>query len=523
MKLIKYSLLSLLLFFGSLIICSGQETAKDTLKSLTKEDVHFILKTMDGETVAKIIQSVDNVVAAGKDPAEKASVAYYVYDFYRNSKIMGYEEVAIYIADNYFLNKRYTLPNDMDIIEVSLFADYNRSSMIGMKAPSLVLPNLLGNETSLLKTEGKFKILVFYEDQCRVCKSEFPKMMEYLQGTNAPLVLYRVYTQPYRERWEGYIKDLDTKYPLPSSVSKFDVWDPDFVSDFSKKYGVLSTPKIFLLDSNNVIIGRGLNTKALSQLIEIHSEKRDEMHNFFDQVFSSVIPKDLSKEIDTADVFKLIDTFYESSKKDTLFFNDLFKSLYQYLKQHYEYGIQKGAAYLGTKYMIEQPQMWEKSDLNLAEIKLAVDLFNRNPLGKPVTDLQLYNIKGKKKTLYEAIGSESKYTALFLYDFDCAVCEAVADELKRIYSNYKENGINLVAVYVGKNKRALKKYLKKNNFEWETIWDKNGKSGMYDKYNLTGVPSIYLLDGEKRAIAKDITPFTLEDIFRQLSIIDQMN
>ncbi len=521
MKIIKQYLLSILLIFGSLLLCNGQEVAKDTLRSLTKEDVNFILKTMDGETVAKIIQSVDNVVAAGKDPAEKAMIAYSVYEYYRTSKIMGYEEVAIYIADNYFLNKRYNLPNDTDIIEVALFADYNRSSMIGMKAPSLVLPNLLGKETSLLKTEGKFKIVVFYEDQCRVCKSEFPKMMEYLQGTNTPLVLYRVYTQPYRERWEAYIKDLDAKYPLPSSVNKFDVWDPDMVSDFSKKYGVLSTPKIFLLDSNNVIIGRGLNTKALSQLIEIHSEKRDEMHNFFDQVFNSVIPQDLSKEIDTTHVYGLIDTFYESSKKDTAFFNDLFKSLYKYLKQHYEYGIQKGAAYLGKKYMIDQPQMWEKSDLNLAEIELAVDLFNRNPLGKPVTDLQLYTVKGKKKTLYEAFGSESKYTVLFLYDFDCAVCEAVAEELKHIHSTYSEKGVNLVAVYVGKNRRALKKYLKKNNFEWETIWDKSGKSGIFNKYNLTGVPSIYLLDSEKRTIAKDITPFTLEDLLRQLSIIEQ--
>ena len=46
------------------------------------------------------------------------------------------------------------------------------------------------------------------------------------------------------------------------------------------------------------------------------------------------------------------------------------------------------------------------------------------------------------------------------------------------------------------------------------IWlhDCEGISGMFEKFALETVPSIYLLDKDNRIIAKDISPFTVESL-----------
>ena len=78
----------------------------------------------------------------------------------------------------------------------------------------------------------------------------------------APLSFYAVYTQSDKAAWAKYAISHFGGIENPQ-VRVYNLWDPEGVSEFHKKYSVLSTPSLLLLDADNRIIGRRLDAAAL--------------------------------------------------------------------------------------------------------------------------------------------------------------------------------------------------------------------------------------------------------------------
>ncbi len=530
-KAYRLFITSLILAF--FVVLPKSINAQDTTQinnNLTREDVAFVMKIFDGQQISDILPKIENFISTGKTTEEKAFIAAAVFDYYLNSKIMGYDEIALHIADNYFLNNKYVHPNQDEFLMMKLFAEYNRMSMIGLNAPELNLEDITGKYISLRESKGDYTILLFYDDKCNSCKKQIPLIMEYLEDVNKlNITLYRVYTQSNRNDWKEYVDHISKQYTLPSNIKVFDLWDPEIESNYNKLYGVVSTPQLFLLNSENVIIGRGLTPKALTQVIDLYNGQPSNWDLIFDNVFQPIVS---SKVADTTKIIEAIDTFFEDSKDNISLFNELFFSLYQYLKNQNDYDLQKGAAYLGKKYIVNMSKMWEgviftnqgKTSGNtiraeypsvqsfINETALAVELFNRNRLGDVVTDLLLTSSDRKKISIR---GIESDYTVLYFYSTSCDVCEAVSAEMKGLYDTFASKGVTFVGILAGKDKK-WKKYLKSHQFEWINLQDKDGKSGMFQKYDLVDVPAIYLLDKKKITLAKDITPGILKQLLEYL-------
>lgn len=490
---------------------------------LSQEDVELVMSVFDGQQPSVIIGKADAFIQTGKSIEEKAGIAYYIYNYYRNSNIMGYDEIAVYIADAYFLGgERLPLGED-ERLEMKFFADTNRQSLIGMQAPALTLQDPAGAEVSLSGGSQDYTVLYFYDDECPGCIRTTPALMQYLMrhsdGINFSVLM--VYTQDDRERWMSYIKKAVHPFKLPDNVSVTHLWDPDMTSGFVMKYGVVSTPRLFLLDRNGVIIGRDLTPAALGQVVEMHESMLTSTELVFEQIFTPI-----ANTSDTTLVTEQIDAFFEDSKDNPEFFHELFYTLYQYLKTSSSYTLQQGAAYLANEYIAGMPQMWEtvtftdtgethgsviRADYSspddfIDQATLGVLMFYRNQLDKPAADLELRTLKNKKFRIYD---SNARYTVLYFYTLDCALCNAVSEDLKKMCAQYDPEEVRFLAIYTGTDK-AWKKYAKGTPVPgWTELWDRKRTSGMFDKYDLLDVPAIYLLDSEKKTQAKDINPDVL--------------
>ena len=492
-------------------------------QGLTQEDINMVMKVFDGQQPSDIISRADAFIRTGKSPEETARIAYYMYNYYRNSKIMGYDEVAVYIADTYFINGGYTVPDEEKMLEMKLFAESNRRSLIGMQAPELTLQDPSGTMVDIRPGDQDYTVLYFYDDECPGCIRTTPALMQYMIRSSAGInfSVYMIYTQDDRDRWMGYIQRAVAPFSLPANVRVTHLWDPDMTSGFVTKYGVVTTPKLFLLDRNGVIIGRDLTPTALGQVVEVQESQLNPTEMIFEQIFSP-----LANTADTTLITKEIDTFFQDSKDNPEFFHELFYTLYQYLKTNSSYPLQQGAAYLANKYIASMPELWEtvtftdkgetsgsviRADFKspqdfIDQTALAVLMFYRNPLDKPVTDLELRTPKNKKMRIYDV--PEAEYTVLYFYSMDCALCNAVTEELGKMYRQYSPSEVQFIAVYTGRD-RSWKKYIKENAPGWINLWDQKRTSGMFDKYDLMDVPAIYLLDSEKKTVAKDINPDVL--------------
>lgn len=538
MKHIYHIAAILALFLLSLTGYSQDASGSDTSAApMDKETVHLIMQMFNGQDISVIKVKADQLISTGKDEVEMANIAAHIFDYYQKSKYMGYEEIALYIADNYFLNKKLKWPDDDGYLMVKMFAEFNRQSMIGLMAPELLLPDSLGNEISIRKTDARYKILFFYDDECPTCNMYTPLLMRYLKDFKKGTVsLFRIYTQDNREKWCSYVKKIDSRFPVSENVKVYDVWDPDLSSDFQRKYGVVSTPQLLLLNRENIVLGRKLDPSAISQLIEIDYNKPTELESFLGELFTSLLPYDPTQDIDTSLIVSTIDDLYLKTKADTSAFQEVFYTAYQYLKGHEEYDMQKGAAYIGNRYIVQMPQMWAKanftekrdangkaplgiefssSDAFVKATAAAIDQFYRNQLGKPAANLYLSLPDRSSYSIYDG---KAKYTVLYFYNMDCALCEAVSEDMKKIYSDFYGEGVEILAIYTGssKNRKDWTKYIASKGFEWTNLYDKKDSQVMFEKYNLSGVPVIYLLDEDKNTLAKDITPNVLREILNYL-------
>lgn len=514
------------------------EVSDTTSQRIDRETSDLIMQIFDGQDISLIKIKADQLITSGKDPIEQGEIASYIFDYYSKSKYMGYEEIALYVADNYFLNGRLKWPFPESELAMKMFAEFNRQSMIGLLSPELNLTDTIGREVSLRRADSRYKVVYFYDDECQVCNIYTAQIMRYLKDFNSgSLSIFRVYTQNSRERWTNYIKKIDARFPVSKNVTIYDVWDPDFTSDFQRKFGVVSTPQLLLLNRDNYILGRKLDANALSQLIDIDFNTPTKLQTFIDQLFTSLLPYDQTQEIDTTLVISTIDDLYQKSKGDTSLFQETLFTTYQYLKRHQEYDFQKGAAYIGNRYIAQMPQMW--SDANFSEkknskgrpplglnfesseefveaTKNSVEQFYRNQLGKPTANLYL-NLPDKSS--FSIYDSKGKFTILYFYNMECTVCEVVSKEMVKTYREYKDKGVEILAIYTGspKKRKEWLKYIADGEFEWINLYDKKGSQEMFEKYNLSGLPAIYLLDEDKNTLAKEVNPKVLNEILEYLT------
>jgi len=523
-RIIAFNLVAFLLILCSMsaVNAFGQTDTLATGKPMTQEDINMVMSVFDGLLPYEIIGKADGFIMTGKSDEEIAQIAYYIYRYYRESRIMGYDEIAIYVADNYFLNGKYKLPDEEARLEMRLFADANRRSLIGMRAPVLTMQDPAGNDVSFPEGEQDYYILYFYDDECPGCQRMTPTLMQYLSRSDEDInfTVYMVYTQDDRERWMDYVAKVVHPFDLPDNVSLFNLWDPEMSSDFLTAYGVISTPKLFLVDRNGVIIGRELTPTALSQVVELNESQMTATEELFEQIF---LP--MANTADTTEIVETIDMFFEDSKDNPDFFHEIFYELYQYLKSSPSYTLQQGAAYLANKYIAGMPELWETVEFTnkgvshgsviradyrsvkefIDQTALAVLMFYRNPLDKQATDLTLRTLKNKKQSIYDL---RARYTVLYFYDMNCALCSAVSDAIDKIQRRYDASDVCVAAIYTGKDNK-WKRYVKESDRAWIDLWDRKRESGMFDKYDLMDVPAIYLLDENKVTLAKDINPDVL--------------
>ena len=126
--------LSVLLAFGTSEQANAQtDTLGVTPSEMTQEDINLVMSVFDGQQPSDIISRADAFISTGKTPEERARLAYYIYRYYRESKIMGYDEIAVYVADAYFIKSGYTLPDTDAGMEMKLLAQTNWLSLIGMR------------------------------------------------------------------------------------------------------------------------------------------------------------------------------------------------------------------------------------------------------------------------------------------------------------------------------------------------------------------------------------------------------
>lgn len=136
-----------------------------------------------------------------------------------------------------------------------------------------------------------------------------------------------------------------------------------------------------------------------------------------------------------------------------------------------------------------------------------------NQLGAPAPVLDLVDTSGKKRPLYDI---KAPFTVVCFWDATCGHCKEVAPKLDSMYrSKWKSMGVALYGVMVDGGVPAWKNFITEHHFtDWTHVYQTDedrqadsdaNRPNFRQLYDVFQTPVLYLLDENKRIIAKKIT------------------
>lgn len=204
------------------------------------------------------------------------------------------------------------------------------------------------------------------------------------------------------------------------------------------------------------------------------------------------------------------------------------KDMYRFLLTHFvqkyiqpEYMGQDAVfVHLFEKYINEKPEVdWFTEKYRKHMTDRAYSLM-ANLIGNPAWDLPLVDSNGKMRPLYEV---KANYTVICFWDPTCGHCKELVPKLDSMYqAKWKNQGIRIYGVMTEGGKENWTKFIKEHKLtDWIHVYQTEeqkkeerdaGKPNFRQLYDVYQTPVLYLLDEQKRIIAKKLTYQQMDEV-----------
>lgn len=248
--------------------------------------VDFYFKKLMHQIPDTIVYHASQMIDQIKDSTDMMKfVLNYVHVNYETSNIMGMDAVYVKMSKKYYCppneNKAWWYP-EKNLEERCERATASQDLLIGLVAPNLRLADTTEkNWINVHEIAKDYKVLIFWDPDCGHCKKELPKLQKLyheLKDKKVDIEFIGVGTNLENEKWAKFIKDkkLDwiniSDFPDANKNAGKYVYEmgvTDYPSlNFRKTYDIFSTPQIYLLDKDNVIVGKRLDANNLARILE---------------------------------------------------------------------------------------------------------------------------------------------------------------------------------------------------------------------------------------------------------------
>lgn len=144
------------------------------------------------------------------------------------------------------------------------------------------------------------------------------------------------------------------------------------------------------------------------------------------------------------------------------------------------------------------------SDVERGKYEREARMCGLNRIGTKATDFRFSDKSGKIRNLHDI---DSELTLLFFSNPGCSACMSIIEVLKgdqNISSLISSGKMAVLNIYIDEDIQAWRSYMPIYPEEWYNGFDPDLVLRGDDVYAIRAIPSLYLLDEEKRVIMKDV-------------------
>jgi len=226
------------------------------------------IKNLVVQTPDSLIKDTDWLVAkASANKDVKSYVVFYIINQYENPKTVGTEALWVHMANKYYLS------GDMGISEDAkkrILGKVNtlKDVLVNKTFPALPISDAAGKKINLHTIDANYTVLFFYAATCGHCKEASPVLKSFYDKNKADGVkVIAIDTEHNPDEWKSFVKN----YHLEELINGF---DPLNQVDFNKRYDVVTTPTIYVLDKNKKIIARKMPVEQLDDFLNYYKKKQ---------------------------------------------------------------------------------------------------------------------------------------------------------------------------------------------------------------------------------------------------------
>ena len=196
---------------------------------------------------------------------------WYLTRWSETSKVMGMDEVFVYLVENYYMKGKATW---IDSAQLAKYEDRARKiapNMIGQPAMDMrMLDTTNNNVIPLSSVKADYTIVIFWSPTCGHCQKEMPKFDSLYHAVlkKYNVKIYAVEAEDETEKWKTYIREHKL------GEGWIHVHDPKRTTNFRAFYDVYSTPTLYLLDDKKIIRGKRIDHQNVVGLIEWLDKKK---------------------------------------------------------------------------------------------------------------------------------------------------------------------------------------------------------------------------------------------------------
>ncbi len=371
-----------------------------------------------------------------------------------------------------------------------------------------------------------FLTLIYCTCSCNSDKLESAKTKIYtITGSVKGLQSGEVYLQVYNRTQErpDTIKIVDGKFNYSSKAT-----NPELaimvVADAEKNVNRKNVMMFFIEPDSKININ--IDTATKEKYIVTGSKANDEFLAFKKnslaaieekekQTFENVNPMTINNPATMDSLMKLSEIIQQERKKVVLDY--LSKNKYSYVAIGYAYllSIQNDdAKFIENAYASASDTL--KNSYYGTEFKKKIDAASKTEVGAIAADFTSTEIDGKAFKLSDFY----KGKKLVLIDFWaswCGPCRKENPNVVKAYNQFHSKGFDIVGVSLDEEKHDWIGAVKKDNLTWTHVSDLKGwESQTARLYNVSSIPTNFLIDGNGKILASNLRGNDLENKLQEL-------
>ncbi|MDR1725933.1 MAG: DUF5106 domain-containing protein [Bacteroidales bacterium] len=215
-----------------------------------------------------ILLYANKIIERCTDSSMFRYVVHTITERYLKSNVMGHDKIYVELIKKYYkTGLAWWMPPSANEQEVAR-AEKWEHILLKKQIPNLACPDSNNVWHDVYSLNFKYKLLLFWSPECGHCAVEIPKMVDFYSKckTKFNLEVMAICTEGSRDEWLKKIRENHTSW--------INLYGLDATMDWREYFDITTTPQVFILNYDNVIIGKKIAAENIESYLQAIEEGR---------------------------------------------------------------------------------------------------------------------------------------------------------------------------------------------------------------------------------------------------------